>query len=76
MDVKRLADLWFSGIDQSEEDQIGSFYCPYTDEAVCALMVKGWEVQELCWALDCPQLRFFQKGSQRTRAGRTARKVA
>lgn len=76
MDIERLADLWFSGMDQSEEDQIGSFYCPYTDGAVCALMVKGWEPQELCRALDCTQLRFFHAGSRRAHAGRPGRRAA
>ena len=48
-----------------EDDPLEAFYCPYTNAAECALMSKGWQPQELCDALDCEQLKFFERRSKR-----------
>ena len=56
----------FLGDDSSPgEDSLGEFYCPFTDGAECALMTKGWQPQELCEALECDQLKLFQRGVRR-----------
>lgn len=52
-----------------DDDTTGTFYCPYTNGAECALLVKGWQPQELCVALECEQLKLFRHdGGRRTEA--------
>lgn len=44
------------------------FYCPFTNGAVCPVISKGWQPQELCSVLECEQLQFIQhkpKGSRK-----------
>ncbi|MCE5313838.1 MAG: hypothetical protein ABFD49_09055 [Armatimonadota bacterium] len=42
-------------------EESADFYCPYTNGAKCALIVKGWQPQELCESIDCSQLRLFTR---------------
>lgn len=51
-----------------DDDAEGSLYCPYTNGAECALLEKGWQVQELCKVLDCDQLKLFQNAGKRDQA--------
>lgn len=51
----------------ADDDVIGTFYCPYTNGAECALLVKGWQPQELCHTLECDQLKLFQRPRRRRR---------
>lgn len=47
------------------EDDDETVYCPYTNGNTCAVVANGWEVQELCEALECAQLRFLPKARRR-----------
>lgn len=48
----------------SGEGQVSEIYCPYTNNSECAMLVNGWQPQELCNALECEQLKLFGLGSQ------------
>lgn len=48
-----------------EDDPLGSFYCPYTNTSECALITKGWQPQELCEALECEQMKYFQRRTRK-----------
>lgn len=60
-----------------EEDSPGSYsfhdeepedlYCPYTNGPKCPVMEKGWQVQELCRALECEQLKYLHHVKRRRR---------
>lgn len=52
----------------SSEDTLGTFYCPYTNNAECALLSKGWQPQELCEGLECEQLKAFKRIKRRGHA--------
>lgn len=56
-----LDDLLGEDTDTYGEDPLGAFYCPYTNADRCALIEKGWQPQELCAALECAQLKYFQR---------------
>jgi hypothetical protein len=58
-----LALEWFDSIDDEDvpEEQEDSYYCPYTNDAQCALLTKGWQPQELCLALECEQVKLVHK---------------
>ena len=60
-------DDWLGEILLLEDEELDSFYCPYTNGSKCAVAVKGWQVQELCEALECDQLKFFQPTKRRRR---------
>lgn len=45
----------------NQEDTVDAFYCPYTNGALCALLTKGWQPQELCIALECEQMKIIQR---------------
>lgn len=51
-----------------DDDVTETFYCPYTNGPECALLSKGWQVQELCEALECEQLKLFQHGRMQDEA--------
>lgn len=52
---------WFDYIeDEASDSQESSFYCPYTNTDQCALLVNGWQPQELCSVLQCPQLKLIK----------------
>lgn len=50
----------------ADEEQ-DTFYCPYTNTSVCAVLQKGWQLQELCEALECEQMKFIQRHKRRRR---------
>jgi len=52
-----LDDIDDDSLEQSTDDP---FYCPYTNTAKCALLVKGWQPQELCLALECEQMQMIK----------------
>lgn len=52
-------NIWDEGAD-STEGYSDNFYCPYTNGAVCPVLTKGWQPQELCNVLECEQLKFIQ----------------
>lgn len=54
--------------DRSNEEDTGTFYCPYTNRAECALIAKGWQPQELCDALECDQLKLFRRSHKQNEA--------
>ena len=58
-------DELMSDSPRDSNDSDGTFYCPYTNAAECALLTMGWQPQELCRDLDCDQLRFFGGGARR-----------
>jgi hypothetical protein len=43
-----------------EETSEDGFYCPYTNGPECALMIKGWQPQEICESLECEQLKLLK----------------
>jgi len=49
----------------SNEDPLGAFYCPYTNTSECALLIKGWQPQELCEALECEQVKLVRQRPRR-----------
>ena len=53
---------WLDELDNDSTDEVqgDTFYCPYTNAAECALLVKGLQPQELCLALECAQMKLFQ----------------
>ncbi len=56
-----MSSEWFDYIEddsQTSEEEI--LYCPYTNSDKCALLIKGWQPQELCNVLDCPQLKLIK----------------
>lgn len=56
----------FSGADFAlGDDSTDGFYCPYTNGAECALISRGWQPQELCDALECEQLKLFDRRHRR-----------
>ncbi|MFQ3550367.1 MAG: hypothetical protein SNJ70_11525 [Armatimonadota bacterium] len=59
-----LDDLLNDDLNDNFED----FFCPYTDGAECALLKKGWQVQELCEELDCEQLKRIQRSGGNSEA--------
>jgi hypothetical protein len=58
--VSSYLEDFFSDDSLLAEEPGDTVYCPYTNSAECALLVKGWQPQELCLSLDCEQLKFFQ----------------
>jgi hypothetical protein len=49
------------------DEELESFYCPYTNGSKCAVLERGWQVQELCQALECEQIKFAQHHKRRRR---------
>ena len=47
------------------EDDDNTLYCPYTNGSTCAVAANGWQVQELCEALECEQLRLLPRAKRR-----------
>jgi hypothetical protein len=62
-----MDELWEDNFELAE-DPLGSFYCPYTNASVCALLAKGWQPQELCHDLACDQLKLFEHKARRRKA--------
>ena len=61
-----LDELWPGELSDNEASEPESdFYCPYTNGGQCPVLTKGWQVQELCEALECDQLRLIQHDSKR-----------
>ena len=60
---------WLNGLTNDDlgcgEGSDDSVYCPYTNSSDCALFAKGWQPQELCEALECVQMKLFQKANRR-----------
>lgn len=52
---------------ETRDDSAPDLYCPYTNGAVCALLLKGWEPQELCKAMECSQMRVLRRKYARPR---------
>ena len=67
MDLGWMNELWVENVEHAE-DPLGSFYCPYTNASVCALLAKGWQPQELCRDLACDQLKFIRPRRQKRAA--------
>lgn len=57
-----MGSSWFDEIDDDDAMMDGApeFYCPYTNAARCALLIKGWQPQELCLALECEQVKLLR----------------
>ncbi len=66
-----MATKWFDdSLDDGfimGDEEADSFYCPYTNGSKCAVAQNGWDVQELCAALECEQLKFVQQHKRRPR---------
>ncbi|MCL5103738.1 MAG: hypothetical protein M1133_06445 [Armatimonadetes bacterium] len=56
---------WLNGLTNNDlgygEESDDSLYCPYTNGSDCALFTRGLQPQELCEALECAQMKLFQK---------------
>jgi flagellar motor component MotA len=50
-------ELSFGMEDNDEND----FYCPYMNGSECALIIKGWQPQEICESLECEQLKLLRR---------------
>ncbi len=66
MSSEWIDDIFGEDIDADGID-FESFYCPYTNGAQCALVTKGWQPQELCSALECDQLKVYQRSKTHRR---------
>lgn len=66
MTSKWLDDSLTDGF-QFGDEEMETFYCPYTNGSRCAVIERGWQVQELCVALECDQLKFVQQNKKRRR---------
>lgn len=64
-----LDDIDDASLEKSTED---AFYCPYTNTAKCALLVKGWQPQELCLALECEQMQVVKHNRSERRRNKAA----
>ncbi len=64
MNSSWIDELW-QDRNEFAEDPIGSFYCPYTNGAVCALLVDGRKPQDLCHDLECNQLKYVRPRQRR-----------
>jgi hypothetical protein len=47
------------------DEEMESFYCPYTNSSKCAVLENGWQVQELCEALECEQMKYAIRHKKR-----------
>lgn len=65
MSPEWLDDIVGQDFNMYQDDPFNSFYCPYTNCDRCALIEKGWQPQELCAALECEQLKYFQRRPRR-----------
>jgi hypothetical protein len=50
------------------EGNLEDFYCPYTNKAECALNTTRMKPQELCQAIECDQLKFYQARRRQKKA--------
>ena len=55
----------FLGEDAIEPEETEDFYCPYTNSSECALITKGWQPQELCYDINCDQLKYVAHNERR-----------
>ena len=65
----RMTENWLDGLPADGflfgDEELDSFYCPYTNGSKCAVAENGWQVQELCEALECDQIKFVQQRKKR-----------
>ncbi len=66
MNSSWMDELWKERA-ELDDGGLGSFYCPYTNDSVCALLTKGWQPQELCQDLACDQLKYIRPRPRRHR---------
>ncbi len=69
-----MSSDWFDEVGNTSlgDEQEDTFYCPYTNSAECAVLMKGLQPQELCLALECEQVKLVQ----RNRGARSTDKAA
>jgi hypothetical protein len=64
---------WLDDVsDKSLEENTTDFYCPYTNSEKCALLIKGWQPQELCLALECEQMQLVKHNRSMRRRNKAA----